>query len=224
MPHMLTATGAEYHFAGLAALMPGGRPVRILDIAHQLAMINRFHGATTRPYSVAEHSLLVSEIAQRNGLSMIVQLAALLHDGHEIYTQDLASPAKRAVDHVSAQAGGSAAWQHFEADHAQNLRRHFGLTTVFASTRAALRRMDLEALATERRDLVPFDRYLHQPWPVLGDGHPDPARVIEPLEWVSLRTPEREAKTWRDWRDAFAARFDEISIGLGRDLREGVPA
>jgi hypothetical protein len=58
MTHIITATGAEYHLSG-----HGPRPVNAEDIAHQLAIINRFTGATSRPYSVAEHSLLVRLIA-----------------------------------------------------------------------------------------------------------------------------------------------------------------
>jgi hypothetical protein len=218
---MLTASGAEYHYTGLAALQPGGRPVRIEDIGHQLAMINRFHGATQRPYSVAEHSLFVSEIAQRNGCTLIVQLAALLHDAHEIYTQDMSSPAKRAINWLAAQSGGTKAWAQFEEDHERTVHRHFGLLTVFKSRRAELHRMDMEALATERRDLMPFDSYLHTPWQVLGDREVDPDRVILPIGWADLKTPEREAMTWRDWRQQFLDRFAEITFGLGLDLREG---
>jgi predicted HD phosphohydrolase len=212
---MITATGAEYHLGGLASLQPGGRPIKVDDLAHQLALINRFHGATCRPYSVAEHSLLVSEVAERAALPMIVQLAALLHDAHEVYTQDVATPVKRAVDFCSGQSGGTSAWTQFEADHAKTLRRHFGLLTTFASSRFALRHIDLQALATERRDLLPFDPYLHQPWPVLGDHEDDLAKRVTPIDWCRLNTPEREAMRWQDWRQAWRDRFDELQHGLG---------
>ncbi|CAN5649482.1 hypothetical protein BH10PSE18_BH10PSE18_15010 [soil metagenome] len=222
MTHMMTATGAEYHYCGLVAHQPGGQPVQIADIAHQLAQINRFHGAARRPYSVAEHSLLVSEIAQRNALSLYVQLAALMHDAHEIYTQDVSSPAKRAINFASTQAGGTNAWTVFEDVHAKNVRRHFGLLTVFTSARAVLHRMDLQALATERRDLVPYDSYLHLPWDVLGDGEVDPENVVKPIDWISLSTPEREAMVWTDWRDRFMDRFQELMYGI--NLLKGNPA
>jgi hypothetical protein len=215
MTHMITATGAEYHFTGLASMQPGGRPVRIEDIAHQLAQINRFHGATFRPYSVAEHSLLVCEIAQRRAASQFVQLAGLLHDAHEIYTQDVSSPAKRAINLASTQSGGTNAWTQFEEEHARTVRRHFRITTVFTGHRGVLHRMDMEALATERRDLMPFNSYLHQPWQVLGDREVDPADVYAPIDWLSLKTPEREAMTWRDWRDRFLDRFHEITYAIG---------
>lgn len=224
MTHMLTATGADYHFTGYHAHHDAGRPVRIRDIAHQLSMINRFHGATSRPYSVAEHSLLVSQIIEKQGHSASVQLAGLMHDAHEIYTQDLASPAKTAVNRASTQAGGTQAWSYFENEHAQRVRRHFCLLTVFTSARAIIHRADLQALATERRDLLPFDRYMHAPWLVLGDGEVDPELVVHPIEWVSLKTPERERQAWYDWRLAFQNRFDRLSGALGLDLAEGVAA
>ena len=224
MTHMLTASGADYHFTGYHAHHDAGRPVRISDIAHQLSMINRFHGATSRPYSVAEHSLLVSRIIQVQGHSPSVQLAGLMHDAHEIYTQDLASPAKTAVNLASTQAGGTQAWSYFENEHAQRVRRHFCLLTVFTSARVVIHRADLQALATERRDLLAFDRYLHAPWLVLGDGEVDPELVVQPVEWVNLKTPERERQAWYDWRLAFQNRFDELTAALGLDMRQGEAA
>jgi len=221
MSWMITATGAEYHLSGPGALTKAGRPVRIEDIAHQLAIINRFHGATVRPYSVAEHSLLCSEIAQRAGATPIVQLAALLHDGHESYTNDLSSPAKATVNYRSIAAGGTRAWDVFEGEHAKEVRVHFGLLTVFVSRRAVLRNIDLVALATERRDLTAWRADTHAGWDVLGDDCEDLSQRIRPLDWMNLNTPEREAMTWKDWRQAFRDRFDEISFSLGLDLSEG---
>ena len=89
-------------------------------IAHSLAQINRFTGHASRPYSVAEHSLLVCDIAERYfGLDVHGQLAALLHDAHEAYTTDLSTPAK-------AEVGGG--WRTFEAASATWLRCAFAAT------------------------------------------------------------------------------------------------
>lgn len=191
-----------------------GRPVRIDDISHQLAIINRFHGATSRPYSVAEHSLLCSEIAERAMAKPITQLAALLHDAHEIYTNDLSSPAKTAVNFRSIAAGGTRAWDVFEKEHANVVRAQFGISTVSRTMHTALRSIDLVALATERRDLLPWRADTHAPWAVLGDDRDD---CIEPLYWIRLDTPEREAMTWRDWRQQFRDRFDELVFRLELD-------
>lgn len=212
MTFMITATGAEYHLHGPEARIENGRPVYIADIAHHLSMINRWNGATKRPYSVAEHSLLCSEIAQRDGRSLIVQLAALLHDAHEAYVNDLSSPAKAAVNFCSIKAGGARAWDMFERDHEHEVRSHFGLTTVFTSCRAVLKRIDLVALATERRDLTAWRDGQHSDWTVLGDGNEDATNRVQPLDWMSLDTHERRAMTWQDWRQQFIDRFDEITF------------
>lgn len=209
MTWMLTSTGAEYHLAGPAALAAGGRPVDIRDVAHHLAIVNQFNGATTRPYSVAEHSLLCCDIAQRAGASVFVQMAALMHDAHEAYTNDLISPAKLAVNSFSMGAGSIAAWGLFEAEHAQTVREHFKLLSVFAGHKTLLRSIDSQALATARRDLTPFDPARHLPWAVLGDNTVQP---VAPAEWIRLDTPEREAATWKDWREQFRNRFLELQV------------
>ncbi len=219
MTWMLTPTGAEYHLSGAEAMTDAGRPVHIEDVAHQLALINRFHGATSRPYSVAEHSLLCCDIAARLGRSVHVQMAALWHDAHECVTQDVSSPAKRAVNAVACAGGGISAWTLFEATHAKRFRRALGLETVFVTARAALHHIDLTALATERRDLTAYDPTLNQPWAVLHDD--DPAERIEPITWVRLDSPERAAMTWQDWRQAFLDRFHTLQHAMQQPQGQG---
>lgn len=210
MSWMITASGASYHFTGYSACTEKGRPVLIEDIAHQLAQVNRFCGATKRPYSVAEHSLLVSELAQRDGRSAVVQFAALMHDAHEIYTNDVSSPAKAAINLRSVQSGGTLAWKQFEREHEETVRRHFGLLTVFSSHRLVLQEFDLVALATERRDLLQWAPDA-EPWEVLRDGRSD---AIQPANWVTLDCPMRASMAWHEWRDAFRDRFDELTFQL----------
>lgn len=217
MTWMLTSTGAQYHLIGPSALAANGRPVDIRDVAHHLAIVNQFNGATTRPYSVAEHSLLCCDIARHAGASVFVQMAALMHDAHEAYTNDLISPAKLAVNSFSMGAAGIAAWGLFEAEHAKTVREHFKLLSVFAGHKALLRSIDSQALATARRDLTQFDATRHLPWGALGD---DTAHPVTPATWVRLDTPDREAMTWKDWREQFHTRFLELQIertpvGLG---------
>lgn len=57
--------------------------ISIRDIAHQLALTNRFRGATQEPYNVAQHSLLVSYLSATPDL-----LEGLLHDAAEAYLGD----------------------------------------------------------------------------------------------------------------------------------------
>jgi hypothetical protein len=207
MSWMLTAAGRQYHFTGSMSLVSAGRPVDINDIAHQLAMINRFHGATSRPYSVAEHSLLVAHIALLDGATHLVQLGALLHDAHEIYTNDLASPAKWAVN-IAGRYGAAHAWRNFEGDHSTTVRDHFGLLTTFSQHGEAIKRYDLIALATERRDLTVWDASRHEPWAVLRDGQAD---AVQPLDDGTRLTSADWGWDWTVWRDKFSAKFYDLN-------------
>src|SRR5450830_1185458 len=152
---MITARGAEHHLAGVGMAV---NRFEIQTIAHALAQINRFTGHAVRPYSVAEHSLLCCALAAREGLSPSVQLACLMHDAHEAFTGDVASPVKWSLQ---------GAWEGFEHVHAVQVRRWYGLQSTFAAHRATIRHFDLVALATERRDLTLWDSDEHEPWAIL---------------------------------------------------------
>lgn len=187
---MLTASGAEYYLCGPASLIEN--PPRLADIAHHLAQINRFTGACSRPYSVAEHSLLTERIAAARGAGPGLRMAMLMHDAHEAYTSDLASPSKIAV---------GLGWTGFEAQHANNVRHFFGLRTAFAGFRGEIRRCDLIALATERRDLMPFDPATNAPWPVLDT----PGAEVQPFD--ERLDPDEPTLAWRAMRDAFIHKY-----------------
>jgi hypothetical protein len=64
------------------------------DIAHSLAMQCRYLGHVSEFYSVAEHSVLVSALADEAGETVELQQLALLHDAHESYCGDFPSPYK----------------------------------------------------------------------------------------------------------------------------------
>lgn len=219
MDWMILPNGQEYHLTGPAAQTDAARPVDARMVAHQLALLNRFHGATTRPYSVAEHSLLCSEIARRAGAPYSLQMAMLWHDAHESVTNDVSSPAKRAVNSISALAGGTNAWTYFETLHAKRFRAAIGVTTVFAAQRARIRLIDLMALATERRDLTAWREGTHASWPVLQDDEGDDHR-IKPVD-IDLNEPGRAGMTWQDWRQAFIDRYDELTVAV-RDYGMGL--
>lgn len=77
--------------------------INIHDIAVHLANECRYGGAVR--YSVAEHSILVSQLIKQSS----VRVYGLLHDAHEAYTKDLPSWIKyhtpdlnKIADHVQA--------------------------------------------------------------------------------------------------------------------------
>lgn len=68
--------------------------IDIQDIAHSLSLICRFIGHTNKFYSVAEHSVLVSEELRQQGYDAGVQFAGLMHDATEAYLGDIPTPIK----------------------------------------------------------------------------------------------------------------------------------
>lgn len=208
---MLTATGHEYHLSGSGLC---GNQFDVGAIAHALAQINRFSGHASRPYSVAEHSLLCADIAERMQLPPIVQYAALMHDAHEAFTGDTSTPAKIAI---------GPGWTEFENTHARALRRFFGLVPTFTSMRNQLRQIDLVALATERRDLMPWNAEIHDGWPILDT----PGKVVPEADWVDLNSARRNAQQWSEWRDQFMERYHAVraanALWFKENVREQLP-
>jgi hypothetical protein len=175
-----------------------GRPkaddVNLTDISHHLSVINRFSGATIRPYSVAEHSLLVADIAELElRLPRAGVLAALMHDAHEAYLGDITWPVKQMLGERL---------QVLEASLERAVQMRYGLRTWAHTYREQIRSADRRALATERRDLMPAHE---DPWSVLIG--------IEPVSWVDLTSSERCDRTWQEWRTAFVDRFAELNFG-----------
>jgi hypothetical protein len=132
MTWLLTATGATFDLRFIAA-----GSISLLDVAHHLAQINRFTGACSRPYSVAEHSLLVCQLLEHAGYTSPALLqAALMHDAHEAYTSDMSSPMKQVL-------GNAWAAEENRIQHA--VLRRFGCYTAFTAWRTPIHNADLQA-------------------------------------------------------------------------------
>lgn len=91
-PWMQTRRGHKFY-----PTSPRVENIDIEDIAHALSMQCRFNGHTSRFYSVAEHSVLVSRIAPP-----AVKFQALMHDAHEAYIGDIITPVKVMLPEVPA--------------------------------------------------------------------------------------------------------------------------
>lgn len=75
-----TFTGREVNPLDLRA-----EDIHIYDIAHALALVNRFAGHTKFPISVAQHCVYASRLCEGTG----AELQALLHDASEAYLSDV---------------------------------------------------------------------------------------------------------------------------------------
>lgn len=135
--------------------------IDIHDIAHALSHINRYTGHTTEPWSVAQHSILVYMIARElHDCKPQGQHIALLHDAHEAYVGDVATPIKAAL---------GSAWQQLERMHEERVHEALGIAHFWPHYRIDIKRMDLIALLVERSALLgpQGDR---RPWPLLDGG------------------------------------------------------
>jgi len=137
-------------------LAPHADDVDIRDIAHHLSLICRFTGACKYHYSVAQHSLLVSELVPDD-----CRLWALLHDAAEAYLSDVARPVRRqlGIDHIEAPILYAIA-EKFELDWPMPEEVHCA---------------DQIALATERRDLMNPCKFQ---WGQIKGVAPDPRRIM----------------------------------------------
>lgn len=156
------------------------------EIAHSLAHINRFTGHARRAYSVAEHSLLVADMVAHDGHGYVAEICALMHDAHESITGDVATPIKQVL-------GG--AWARFEQVQQNMVLRAYGLVDAMQDHATLIKHYDLKALATERRDLLPFDAATSTPWPIIDT----PGAEIQPWAGVELLGKERVCKTPAAW-------------------------
>lgn len=83
---LMSLSGGVY----LDVLNPDPSVITMDDIAHRLSNQCRWAGASNRHYSVAEHSVNVSNL-----VTPMFALQALLHDMTEAYLVDLPTPIKR---------------------------------------------------------------------------------------------------------------------------------
>lgn len=97
MTWLQTASGHAVDF-----LSPDPSQITAEDITTSLSRLPRFNGHTlpNKPWTVAQHSLLVEALLSPQ-TNKELQLAALLHDAHEAYTGDITSPLQHAITHLN---------------------------------------------------------------------------------------------------------------------------
>lgn len=124
--------------------------IKLDVIAHHLAQITRFTGATKEPYSVAQHSCLVADYLGRTQGNQAA-LVGLLHDASEAYLNDVSKPLKMQPF--------MAGYRMAEAKLQATIFRAFGLPTDHGPW---LKEADELVYHAEVRDLLPGAHVLHR--------------------------------------------------------------
>lgn len=171
-------------------------------LAHHLATINRWGGKARAPFSVAQHTLGVTDTVAAFGGGPRLQVLAMLHDAHEPFMGgDMPTPMKRWSQRI---AGASA--ELFLADRIDDaVRSAFGIAPPSLEEMRAIKQADTLALAAEHRDLC------HQPardnWTA---RLPSPAAIatIEPWPWQMAR--ERFAERLTHLLAAYHAQYGAL--------------
>lgn len=152
MSWILTASGKHFDL-----IDPQPDMVEILDIASALSNICRFSGHCRLFYSVAQHSVIASQIVAPEFAA-----EALFHDASEAYLGDVTRPLKQLLPD----------YRQIEQRVEAVIRERFGLPAIQSD---AVTEADRIMLATERRDLMPTDS---TDWPILANIAPLDHRLM----------------------------------------------
>lgn len=142
-----TYTGNKFY-----PLDPRPEEIYIFDIAHALSMLCRYGGHCQEFYSVAEHSILVSENCSPENA-----LWGLLHDASEAYLVDVPRPIKALLP----------GYKEIESQVTWTIAQKFGLSWPMPDE---VKRIDDAMLVTEKDPLMlnsPEEWKLDQP-PIAG--------------------------------------------------------
>lgn len=131
-----TFTGKKFY-----PLKPTTEDIDIIDIAHSLSNQCRFSGHAKFHYSVAQHSIYVSQVVRSLGGNNMDIMWGLLHDASEAYLVDLPTPVKRQV----------VGYNEAEKQVMESIATYFKLPTDMPSI---VKVADEILLSTEARDLM----------------------------------------------------------------------
>ena len=171
MNYIVTYTGCKVDLAN-----PRPEDIKLADIAHAMAGINRFTGHGDLFISDAQHCVLVSELVPYERAFW-----GLLHDAAEAYLGDVSSPLKALLRLYS---GGG--YLHGKPASVYDLleeRFHEAISARFGVPRQDVKYWDVVACLTERRDNGPHTAGGDEPW--FGGEYVLPRAPLVP--WTSAR-------------------------------------
>jgi uncharacterized protein len=130
-PRIMLASGRWFDL-----LDPHGSDFTIEDIAHGLSLVCRYAGQCHSYFSVAEHSLLVTSVADT------FKYEALLHDAAEAFIGDITRPLKQLLPE----------YKRIEALVEDAVIERFEMDPNY---RSAVKAADLRVLAAEQAQIMP---------------------------------------------------------------------
>jgi len=155
--------------------------IQICDIAHALSNICRFNGHCSEFYSVAQHSVVVSELCPHN-----LRLDGLMHDASEAYIQDIITPIKRLLP----------LYTHIEHTWMQTIYEVLmphEFHAISKEHKDFLKRADSHALESEAHILMrskgvnwPLVETLNEPFALIDPLPPKAAEALFIRRWVEL--------------------------------------
>lgn len=208
---IVTSSAERIDFSNLSSAR-----IHLSDIAHALSWVNRFTGHARFGFSVASHSLAVSYFLESRGASAAVQMGGLMHDAHEAYFGDVATPIKHYLDILPQLRSIGVSEDQIDTlmlgirareDAVQDVvAQKLGLD-VRTMRHKDVKRADLLALFVERHELLPPDGK-DGPWPILqGITHDMCADMPKPVDGL---VPAAVAKV-------FMARFEELRAQMSAE-------
>ncbi len=197
---ILTYTGKVFSYDKIT---PDSIDIR--DIAHALSHLCRFTGQTKTFFSVAQHSLLVSEKMPGGPAEKLV---GLLHDAAEAYTNDLASPLKKWMNYYESSHARSA-YSQLQDTIAAAIYNKYGVTSIPPEVRL----YDQAACVFEAEGFLGlgYDRLKEYSFPVHHQGLWKP--------WDPIYFAEQEGdEDFSEVEDLFLERFENLMNQLGRKV------
>ncbi len=179
------------------------------DIAEPLARIARFGAhmsirrADGRIWTVGQHCVVGAKALAAETGDVNLGFAFLLHDAHEAFIGDIASPVAATLGEMMGPAG-RVLFQRTLAELKRRLdaeiHRIAGLT-VSDRARAIVHRMDMAMLAAEARQILGFDPARDPAsWPAECLSAPDVRTDGALSPWPQKRIADEWMALWDEWR------------------------
>lgn len=164
-PDILTSTGRYFDYTN------GQNVITVQEVAYALANICRFGGHCRPFYSVAEHSIRVSEIVPLQDA-----MWGLLHDAAEAYLGDVPRPLKNLLPD----------YRKIEKRIEAEILPKLGLKGPKPDS---VKHADVVMLATEQRDLMPAH---DDQWALIEGIDPLPDRIVPMTPyWACMKFMDR---------------------------------